>query len=185
MSETRLERTFQFRGDRRYLQSASLFDDLLALRGEGITDIDFRFYRKTANQVDYVDVPGAENVVAEWSDSQGKVFVVERQEPITDSTPYDEPALVARFVRGGNGVRIPADVAPFTRIEALVAGFKYLLQSTFPETPRKYVFVRARLRELPEDETEVRFSRTIGDFFQGDISVKGRPMGQIFFGEWR
>ena len=186
MPDARLDRDFDFRGDRNYLQSASLFDDLISLRGPGVKDIDFRFHRRTANQVSYVDVPsGTEEIVAEWQDSLGKVFIVERAETISRSTPYDEPALVARFVREGDCVRLPAEVAPFTRIEALVAAFKFLLQRRFPDIPRKYVFVRLRLRYLPEEAMAVCYSRTIGEFFQGDIRVDGKAVGQIFFGEWR
>lgn len=186
MSDARLDRTFEFRGDRKYLQSASLFDDLIALRGIDVRDIDFRFHHKTGNQVSYVDAPAeGETVVADWADSRGKVFVVERAEPIVQSTPYDEPALVARFTLDGDCVRLPADIGPFTRIEALVAGFKFLLQRRFPDTPRKYVFVRSRLRFLPEQAMDVCFARTIGEFFQADIRADGAPIGQIFFGEWR
>lgn len=181
----RVDREFSFRGDRKYLQSASLFDDLIALRG-GVTDIDFKFHHKSGQQVAYVDeLPADQALVAEWRDSKGEVYVVERPEPITNATPYDEPALVAKFRIEGRTAFIPADVAPFTTIEALVAGFKRLLQSVYPEIPRKYVFVRIRLRQMPDGPVELRYARDIGPFFQGDIAVGGRSIGQIFFGEWR
>lgn len=188
MSDARLDRTFEFRGTRNYLHSTSLFDDLIALRGGGgdVRDVDFRFHHKSGNQVSYVDAPAdGETVVAEWTDSRGKVFVVERPEPIVRSAPYDEPALGARLAVDGDCIRIPADIGPFTRIEALVAGFKLLLQRRFPETPRNYVFVRSRLRFLPEQAMDVCFARTIGEFFQADIRADGTHVGQIFFGEWR
>ena len=31
---------------------------------------------------------------------------------------------------------------------------------------------------------EIRYVRDIGAFFQGDISERGKPLGQIFFGVW-
>lgn len=186
MSDARIDRTFPFRGDRKYLQSASLFDDLITLRGSDVRDIDFLFHRKTANQVSYVAEPAeAEEIVAEWTDSRGKLFVVERPESISQSTPYDEPALVSCFTLDRDCVHVPADIGPFTRIEALVAAFKALLQRRFPDTPRKYVFVRSRLRFLPEEALDVCFSRTIGEFFQADIRAGDGSVGQIFFGEWR
>jgi len=181
----RVDREFQFRGDRKYLQSASLFDDLIALRG-AVTNIDFKFHQKSGCQVAYVDEPPAGRaLVAEWRDSEGVVYVVERSEPITEATPYDESALVTKFRIDGRTALIPADVMPFTMIEALVAGFKRLLQAVYPEIPRKYVFVRIRLRQLPDGPVEMRYVRDIGSFFQGDITVGGRNVGQIFFGEWR
>jgi hypothetical protein len=181
----RVDREFQFRGDRKYLQSASLFDDLIALRG-GVTDIDFKFHHKSGHQVAYVDeLPSDQALVAEWRDSKGAVYVVERPEPILRATPYDEPVLVAKFRIEGRNAFIPADVAPFTTIEALVAGFKRLLQAVYPDISRKYVFVRIRLRQLPEGPVVLRYSRDIGSFFQGDIAVDGKPVGQIFFGEWQ
>lgn len=181
-----LDREFQFRGNRKYLQSASLFDDLIEVRGEGICTIDFKFHRKTGNQVTLTDKAptDTDTLVAEWNDSRGKIYVVERDEPIRDSTPYDEPLLVNMFNVDGRTINIPLDVDPFTQIEALVAGFKHLLQSVYPDVSRKYVFVRIRLKHLPQSPVQIKYSRDIGAFFQGDIHESEQIFGQIFFGEW-
>lgn len=181
------DRTFTFRGDRQYLQSASLFDDLIRFRGPESTDIDFRFSHKTDRQVSYVDTrPDAgERVVAEWSDSQGQLFAVERDDPIRESLPYDEPALVRLLRIEGRTVHVPADIGAFTRIEALVAAFKHLLLSTYPDIRRKYVFVRIRLTHEPQGATDITYARDIGAFFQGDIRENGQLLGQIFFGVWQ
>lgn len=179
----RLDRNFQFRGTRDYLHSTTLFNDLLRVRGEHATRIDMKFHRRTGRQVSFTDeLPNGEPV-AEWSDSGGRLFIVEREERITERAPYDEDGLAAQFEIEGRIVRIPADLGAFTRIEALVAGFKRLLQSVHPDK-RRYAFVRIRLDRCPESALEIRYSRDIGAFHQGDISEAGKLMGQIFFGVW-
>lgn len=181
----KLDRTFRFRGTRDYLHSASVFDDLLQVRGQHSTHIDLKFHRRTDRQVSYVETTLGLEPVAEWSDSLGKLFVVERGEAIVGREPYDEDGLAARFEIVGRTARIPADIGPFTRMEAVIAGFKRLLQSVYPDIKRKYVFARVRLDHYPDSAMELRYSRDIGAFFQGDISIEGKPIGQIFFGVWR
>lgn len=179
----KLDRNFSFRGTRDYLHSTSLFNDLLQLRGPHATRIDMKFHRRTGRQVSYVDELAGKEPIAEWSDSGGRLFVIERDERILERVPYDEDGLAGQFEVNGRVTRIPATIAPFTRIEALVAGFKRLLQSVH-EDKRKYAFVRIRLDRCPSTATEICYSRDIGAFFQGDISAEGNAVGQIFFGVW-
>lgn len=180
----KLDRDFPFRGTRDYLHSASVFNDLLQLRGKNATRIDMKFHRRTDRQVSYTDELPVTEPVAEWSDSRGKLFVIERQERIVERVPYDEDGLAARFEIDGRIVRIPDEIGSFTRMEAIIAGFKRLLQSVYPHVKRKYVFVRVRMDHCPDSAMEIRYSRDIGAFFQGDISADGAPIGQIFFGVW-
>ncbi|MGH9522847.1 MAG: hypothetical protein ACRD3E_09980 [Terriglobales bacterium] len=181
----KLDRTFQFRGGRNYLHSTSVFDDLLGVRGEDVANIDLKFHRRTLQQVSYTDETVASaGLVAEWSDNRGKLCIVERDESMTERVPYDEDALVKMIEIDGRMARIPAETPSFTRIEALVAGFKHLLQTVYAGLERKYVFVRIRLEHCPVDTMEIHYARDIGAFFQGDISEGGKPVGQIFFGVW-
>lgn len=176
-----------FRGDRNYLQSATLFDDLLEWGGGEPRNIDLTFHRKTDRQVGYQTSPPADDalLVATWRDADKSLFVVESDQPITQRVDYDEPALVDRFTFGPEGVVVPADIGEFTVMEAIVAAFKALLHRTVVPHKPKLVFVRVRLQSVPQLPLEVRFSRRIGEFYQGDIRVDGRAAGQIFFGEWR
>lgn len=180
----KLDRTFQLRGSRDYLHSASVFDDLLQVRGKNSTHIDLKFHRRTDRQVSYTERSEGLEPIAEWSDSNGRLLIVERDEPIVERVPYDEEGLAAQFEIEGRTARIPKDIGSFTRIEAVIAGFKRLLQSVYPDIKRKYVFVRIRLDHCPDAAVEIRYSRDIGAFFQGDISAEGKPVGQIFFGVW-
>ncbi|HET9819684.1 MAG TPA: hypothetical protein VFP92_11025 [Rhodanobacteraceae bacterium] len=180
----KLDRHFQFRGTRDYLHSASVFDDLLRVRGKNSTNIDLKFHRRTDRQVSYVDELADGEPVAEWSDSGGRLFVIEREEHISECAPYDEDGLAARFEIEGRIAKIPSAIGPFTRMEAVIAGFKRLLQSVYPDAKRKYVFVRVRLDHCPDAALEIQYARDIGAFYQGNISKDGKLIGQIFFGVW-
>lgn len=176
-----------FRGDRNYLQSATLFDDVLEWSGGRPRNIDFVFHKKTDRQVGYETSAPAEDsrLVAKWRDDDKVIFVVESDKPITLREGYDEQALVDRFAFNPDGVAVPADIGDFSVMEAIVAAFKALLHRTVTPHKPKLVFVRVRLQSAPELPLEVRFSRRIGEFYQGDIRAGARPVGQIFFGEWR
>jgi hypothetical protein len=178
-----LDRHFQFRGGRDYLHSTTVFNDLLRIRGPLATRIDMKFHRQTDRQVSYTDDLLSEQPVAEWSDSGGKLLVIERPERIGERAPYDEDGLAAQFEIEGRVVKVPADIGRFTRFEALVAGFKRLLRSVHRDE-RKYAFVRVHLDHCPDAALEIRYARAIGTFYQGDISENHKLIGQIFFGVW-
>jgi hypothetical protein len=183
----RSDRHFTFKAKRDYLHSTSLFDDLVAFRGTSARQIDFRFSHKTGQQVSYLDTPPepTDVLVAEWSDVGGRLYVVERDEPIRQAVPYDEAALVSRFALDGRTVHIPAALGDFSPIDALVAGFKHLLLQVSPlEAGRKHAFVRIRLAHVPEGAASITYTRDIGAFSQGDIFEGGKSLGQIFFGVW-
>ncbi|MGH8084257.1 MAG: hypothetical protein ACREPV_03170 [Lysobacter sp.] len=182
-----LDRDLPFRGGRNYLQSATLFDDILLLRGDAVTAVDFKFNKKTDRQVHYQSVPpeSESTLVAIWRDSAATVYVVEREQEIVESVPYDEETLVDGFSFKATGVEVPRDIGGFTTMEAIVAAFKALLHRTVVTHKPKVVFVRARLSLLPGLPVEVRYSRRIGEFYQGEICSKGKAVGQIFFGEWK
>jgi hypothetical protein len=175
-----------FRGDRNYLQSATLFDDMLAWGGGNPRNIDLVFHRKTERQVGYDTSPPADDavLVATWRDADKSIFVVESDQPITQRVAYDEQSLVDRFEFGPDGVVVP-DIGDFTVMEAIVAAFKALLHRTVVRHNPKLTFVRVRLQSVPQLPLAVRFSRRIGEFYQGDIRADERAVGQIFFGEWR
>lgn len=181
----KLDRTFPFRGGRDYLHSTSVINDLLEVRGKDVIDIDLKFHRRTSQQVSYTDEPQAATAaIAEWNDSLGKLYLIERGEQITARAPYDEDALAAPFEIEGRIIRVPEHTPGFTRPDAIIAAFKRLLHTVHAGVNRKYVFVRVRLTHCPEAAFEIRYARDIGAFFQGDISECGKPVGQIFFGVW-
>lgn len=181
-----LDRELSFKGGRKYLHSTTVFDDLLSLRAGDLRSIDFTFDKRTDHQVRYQDTPptARESLVATWRDADGAVYVVERDALITGSAPYDEDGLAGGFSFGERSVRLPAHAGDNSLIEAIVAGFKALLLRSVAGPGAKLAFVRIRLPRLPVLPVEIRYSRRIGEFYQGDILVDDKPAGQIFFGEW-
>ncbi|WP_166209748.1 hypothetical protein [Cognatiluteimonas telluris] len=184
------DRQLCFKGARQYLHSTTLFDDLLAVRGEAAGPIDFRFEHKTAHQVRYLegdapDTGGDAVQVASWRDARGQVRVVEREALIDCRTGYDEDGLARSFACDGNVMAIPAEVGEHSAIEAIVAGFKALLLRTVAGPGAKLAFVRIRLAAAPRLPLQVRYNRRIGEFYQGDLVSADGIIGQIFFGEWR
>lgn len=182
-----LSRDLSFKGGRNYLHSTTVFDDILALRGRSIRGVDFRFNHKTDRQVCYQSASLAEGQVGvgTWRDDHGAFHIVERDAPITTRVPYDEDGLAANFVYEPGRVALPADVAPYSTIEAIVAGYKQLLLRSVVNLQGRLAFVRLRLPAIPALPLEIRFSRRLGEFYQGDLVKDCRPAGQIFFGEWR
>jgi hypothetical protein len=184
------DRQLCFKGTRQYLHSTTLFDDLIALRGDAAGPIDFRFEHKTAHQVRYVAADSAEVAalavqVASWRDARGEIRVLEREAMIGCRTDYDEDGLARSFAYDGNVVAIPADVGGHSAIEAIVAGFKALLLRTVAGRDARLAFVRIRLAAVPQLPLQVRYSRRIGEFYQGDLVGEAGNVGQVFFGEWR
>ena len=184
----RLDRDFTLRGGRNYLHSAAVIDDLLDLRprarGEGF---DFRFEHRTDRQVRYQDdMPeNRSELVGTWSDAGGIVHVVSREEPITAASPYDEDGLARHFEFGPDAVRIPAGLAGYTTVEAIIAGFKALLRTGPAGNSAKVVFVRMKCTRLPGLPLRIGFTRKIGGFYQGDLQDDNGNAGQIYYGEWR
>ena len=176
-----------FKGDRRYLQSASVFDDLVSRLEAPVSDIDFIFHRQTMNQVRYItEAPvSASDLVASWRDSKRQIFVVDSGLPVTESTPYDEAALVEMLAFDADKATVPAALGEFTFLEGIVAAFKHLLIRRYPERRAKYVFVRLRLKHVPHSKVTVRYSRQIGGFFQSVIESESCQLGQLFYGEWK
>lgn len=181
-----LDRDLSFKGGRTYLHSTTVFDDILQLKGGAFAGLDFKFDRRTDRQVRYLSQPPpAGTVVATWNDRDGTIHVVERDAAITADVPYDEDGLAARFEFGERQVTLPVDIGGHSLIEAIVAGYKALLQRTVAGSGARLAFVRLRLSHLPGLPLQIRFARRLGDFYQGDILSGEQTVGQIFFGEWR
>lgn len=182
-----LDREFSFRGERTYLHSTSILNDMIELRNGAATGFDFRFDRKTAAQVRYQDVAPREGgrLVGIWSDEEGTVYIVERGVRIVDSQPYDEDGLASMFEIANGAVCVPGDLGDYTVTDAVVAAFKALLHAGAAGSAARLAFVRMRCARLPELPLRIDYSRKIGGFYQGDIHDNAGACGHIYFGEWK
>ena len=183
----RIDPEFAFRGGRDDLHSTTLMNDLLRLRYGAPGGFDLRFYRRTDHQVRFQDEAPADGkvLVASWRDTSGLVHVVERGDRIERSEPYDEDGLANRLEFSESAVALPESLPGYTPVEAIVAAFKALLRRGPAGPGAKVAFVRLACSEAPALPLRIAYSRKLGDFFQGDLSVAGRPIGRIHFGEWR
>lgn len=177
-----------FKGGRDYLHSTTLFDHILGLR-EPSASVDFAFNRKTDRQVSLRSKPpvGDALPVASWKDDAGTLYVIEREAAITERRPYDEDGLAASFAYAADpaSVSIPADIGEHSRFEAVVAGFKAMLQRHVVPAATRLAFARIRLQRPLEGPLTIRYGRRMGHFHQGSIDADTGKVGQIFFGEWQ
>lgn len=182
-----LDRNLSFKGERNYLHSTTLFDDITETIAGDLSNIDFTFNKKSDRQVRYQSMPPADRskLVALWRNDAQTVFIVEREEAISLRVPYDEERLVQRFLFDGASVNVPADLGEFSAIEAVVAAFKELLHRDVVVHKPKVAFARIRLHSKPVLPLKLCYVRRIGEFYEGKILSNDDPVGRIFFGEWR
>lgn len=176
----------KFKGERRYLQSASVFDDLLDRLGQPLTDVDFVFHRQTANQVRYCNHSPSrpDELVATWRDGGRRIYIVDSGVPVTESEQYDEEALVSMLSFGESDVLVPEELGEFTFLEGVVAAFKHMLLRRDPAR-KKYVFARIKLKTMPPGTVTVRYVRTMSGFHQARILGAEETLGQLVYGEWQ
>jgi len=183
-----LKGDFHFKGSRDYIQSASVFDFIVANLDTPPRDVNFVFNNRTGNQllVSERRLPEEKHrLIGTWQDSERALYIHESDRPVTQREPYDEAPIVARCEIRSSTIHTAFPISGYSFIECCVAAYKHLLHQLFPERKTKYVFVRIALRELPSTDFEVRYTRKLASsFYQGDISSGGRLVGRIFYGEW-
>jgi len=104
---------------------------------------------------------------------------------MTKHVPYDEHGIARACRIEGNQVDVPAVLSGYTFIEKLVAAYKQLLLTIWSDRPRRFAFVRLRLRQMPTGAFTLKFYRRLsGNFYQGTVIDNGEHVGAIFFGEW-
>ena len=184
-----LKGDFHFKGSRNYIQSASVFDFIVANLDASPRDINFVFNRRTGNNLLVSEQRLPEDnhrLIGTWQDSKRALYIHETDQPVTQHEPYDEALIVARCQIRGSTIHIAFPIPGYSFIECCVAAYKHLLHQLFAERKTKYVFVRVALHEIPSSDFEVRYARKVAsNFYQGDISSGDRVVGRIFYGEWQ
>ncbi len=178
----------KFRGDRKYLQSASVLNWILREHGASGLDLDFRFSARTGNQVVLSTLRPeiGQRMIGRYSDASTSLFLVESEIPILESEPYAESMLVQKFTGDDKKVIVPGPGDGFTAADITIAGFKFLVERLIPESRGRLAFARMMWKHPPIDESTIQLRRRIsGDMYEGSIHSQGNSIGSIIFGEWK
>lgn len=179
---------FRFRGRRNYLHSTTVLNWILAHTPATGRDMDFRFSAKTGHQVQIAgDTPAAgATVVGKYTDESVKFYVTESERLITAADAYDEDAICSRCRVTGSGIDVPADLAGFTVVEAVVAGYKRLMEELLPDRKGRFAFARLQWHAVPRGALRIEHRRTVsGQMYEGALVRDGIAAGRIIFGEWQ
>lgn len=182
---------FQFRGERDYLHSSTMFDHLLTL-DDAPSEIDFAVHRMTGNQcriINAKEVDGRpldeKQPVATYRSGGIEKVLVERETPLESSYPCNESEICAAATRIDNSMQFEMPPIPdASYIEAVVGVYKHLLQSGVEAIPGKLVFARMTLTHVPSSGTcRVEHRRAIkGGYYQATLYHDDQVIGKLVFG---
>lgn len=195
----RVELDLCFKGDRTYLHGTDVYEAGVSRLRDLYPRIDgrcrFTFHRVAKQPLAVVVAPFGpagtrpEGCVAEMHVSGGadeaSAWFVERDGAVGCRYDYDEDAVVRDCTLRGNEISM-GEPPPVRSIEALVAMTKrlhYALQK--PERGR-WLFVRLDLNRLLRADDARGMRVTLGTaaraaLTRSDVSVRGEPLGSIFF----
>ena len=179
---------FAIKGQRDYLSGSIVLDFILDRMVKHPSNIDMVFFRKTVNNCEFLTEPPPEGalLIGRYKDDANLIHVVETPEPITKRVPYPEEEVVRACSFGDDDVTVPGSVPGFSFIEKLVAAYKHLLHTRFPDHKGKLIFVQLKIARIPEGDFSIAFERKLGsDFYQASVLESGSRIGKVFFGEWR
>lgn len=179
------------RGERDYVQAASIFDSILTIRNldEGkIKNIDFSMRRFTNKQCSLITKYKSEiderKIIGDYQDASGKIKIIELKEEIKVRFPYQEYEITDQCSIHEKTISIPDIVAEYTFIEKLIAAYKVLLQTLFGSSGNFFFFIRLTLDYIPIGSFDITYDRIISNkYYQGTITKQGgNKIGSIFFG---
>lgn len=177
---------FGFRGTRDYVHGTAIVD-WLATFDDCPQDLRAEFHHMSAQQCDVCEQESSEprTLVATYA-SQGKRFwLYEVDEPIVSRYACNEKQIVTQVRIDGPSACFEypnIDGASFS--QSIVAAYKHLLPTLYPDVTRPYVWTAVELARIPASgQCEVRHKRSMGKrFFEGQIFVDGQPLGRMYFG---
>lgn len=178
---------YYFKGERTYIQSGNIFDDILAKSlTVSPTHIDFKLSRITKKMwylVTDKNLFSADSIIGQYKDDTTELFILESDQDVSERQPYDEDGLIRDLGIDTNKAKVPDGLIGFSFIEKANAAFKTLLkQSVCPEKRIHYVFVRLTLDHIPADGFTIRYRRTIAEkFYEGEIIEFEVVIGNIYF----
>ena len=176
---------FHLRTNRDYLHSATVFDAIIDVLDYQPTDIDFTFLKKTTKNCFFSHkLPDTNLLVAEYTDAEQTIYVIEGSGEIAEFQDYDDQPIAKSCEIENNIASIHNLDSRYSAIESTIAAYKFLLQTLFGND-KKYVFARVRLSKLPGDKVAVKYQRMMSNnFYQAVVYEAERKLGFILFGEW-
>jgi hypothetical protein len=176
---------FQFRGKRDYVHGTAILDWLSSIDACP-EKLRAEFHHMSARQCDVCESEDANRTLVATYASQGKQqWLYESDEPMVDRHPCNEKDIVTqvRIIDSSAYFEFPnIEGASFS--QSIVAAYKHLLPTLYPDVTRPYVWTAVELDRIPASgHCEVRHRRTLGKrFFEGHIFVDEQPVGKMFFG---
>lgn len=182
-----------FKGDRDYVHSTDLFNELLnvlKLRNrKDIKYIELDFYKLTDKKLyathteEEYNKPVALLIYKTGNTEPKKVWCYELSEKIDCRKPYDESVIInISEIKPGKTILLEKP-SGYTKIEEIVSLNKHLLSSIFSN--RKWLFVKLQLyNKLTEDAYPVKLSvaSNIGtSIIKTEVRLGGKFVGYIYF----
>lgn len=177
MDEALFPIKINFRGERAYLHSASIFDALVAQTGAA-TNIKLTFRRVLTRPL--AAFPPNPKLPAHFEADGVKLSIAEVDGPEPGREPYDESARLAGSSITGHTIHSPA--GPGTFSERVVALNKRLIEDV--SGPKgKVIFVSMALSRLPDDgaDLSVTLEGSAGGFHQSTLRSAGEIIGSTVF----
>ncbi|EDP74917.1 hypothetical protein [Hydrogenivirga sp. 128-5-R1-1] len=182
-----------FKGDRDYVHSTDLFNELLKVlklrKREDVTYIELNFYRLADKKLYATHTEEEDNkpvallIYKIGHAEPRKVWCYELSEKVDCRKPYDESAIInASEIKPGKTILLEKP-SGYTKIEEIVSLNKHLLSSIFRN--RKWLFVKLQLySKLTEDAypLELSVASNIGtSIIKTEIHLGGKFLGYIYF----
>ena len=178
-----------FKGDRTYLQSADIFDSIIANTGAS-RNLKLQFRRILSHKIEAVDASAVDQPEAcparftgEGDNGAFDLLIVD--DPTTEiaaRVPYDEPRVIRDSHIEGSQIS-SQDGQDASVMERVVALNKHLIHSTV-KPGKKLLFSSANLISLPARTAHltVRLESRLGvRLFKSSIHVGADRVGEIIF----
>jgi len=184
--------SFKFKGNRNYVQGPDMFNALKDhVDFNETTQIALTIYQILRNNADLHRLGGTEGIPKDAvavlrvkkEGNQEAYVLLRNSTPISDSYPYDE-AIFHRICSISDKTISLKNNSPYSFIETVVAMFKKLLQTIYPNLQGKWLFTHIQLdsfNEVSEDLKIIHTHNLANKLMKGDILYEHKKLGQIQF----
>jgi len=184
--------SFKFKGNRNYVQGPDMFNALKNhVDFNEATQIALTIYQILRNNADLHRLGGTEGIPKDAvavlrvkkEGNQEAYVLLGNSIPISDSYPYDE-AIFRRICSISDKAISLKKNSPYSFIETVVAMFKKLLQTLYPNLQGKWLFTHIQLDSFNEVSENLKIIHThnLADkLMKGDILYGHKKLGQIQF----